>query len=200
MWRHIGPAFRIMIAFTILAGFVYPGVMTGLCQIFFRRQANGSLVFRNGRIVGSSLLGENFRGAGYFHPRPSAAGENGYNPMASGGSNLGPTSRVLFRRVKAAVARFRQENPGYHGPIPADMVTASGSGLDPDISPASALAQTARVAEARHASRRQIVRLVQQFTQERQLGFLGEPRVNVLELNLALDRLQPRQIACRALR
>lgn len=189
MWRHIGPAFRLMFAFTILTGFLYPAVVTELCQVFFPRQANGSLIYRHGRVLGSSLIGQNFTSPAYFHPRPSAAGVAGYDPMASGGSNLGPTSRALYERVKADVAQFRAENPGYQGPVPADAVTASASGLDPDISPASAFAQAARVAHARGLSRRQIRHLIRDYTQKRQLGFLGEPRVNVLEINLALDRL-----------
>ncbi len=177
-----------MIVMTVLLGFIYPGVITGICQIFFPYQANGSIIRAEGRIVGSSLIGQNFAGPQYFHPRPSAAGNNGYDPMASGGSNLGPTSRALYERVKAGVAKFRQENPSYKGPIPADMVTASGSGLDPDISPASAFAQARRVATARGISLRRLRRLVRAHTEPRQLGFLGEPRVNVLEINLALDR------------
>ncbi|MGH9469798.1 MAG: potassium-transporting ATPase subunit KdpC [Terriglobia bacterium] len=191
MWRHIAPAFRMMVLLTILLGFVYPGVLTGLCHLLFPHRANGSLVRTEGRIVGSSLIGQSFAGPRYFHPRPSATGNEAYDALASGGSNLGPTSAVLYRRVKAAVANFREENPSYHGPIPADLLTASGSGLDPDISPASAFAQAARVAAARGAALRQIRRLIRQHTQRRQLGFLGEPRVNVLEINLALDRQFP---------
>jgi K+-transporting ATPase ATPase C chain len=188
MWRHIGPAFRIMIAFTVLTGFIYPAVVTGLCRLLFHRRANGSLVFVQGHVAGSFLIGQNFRAPGYFHPRPSAAGANGYDPMASGGSNLGPTSRVLYDRVRTDVERFRRENPGYKGPIPADLITASASGLDPDISPASAFAQAQRVARARGVNIRAVRRLIQRHTKGRQLGFLGEPRVNVLEINLALDR------------
>ncbi len=182
-----------MIAFTVLTGFIYPAVITGLCQVFFPHQANGSLIIVRGRVRGSSLIGQNFAGPEYFHPRPSAADSPGYDPMASGGSNLGPTSRALYERVKADVAQFRQENPTHRGPIPADAVTASASGLDPDISPGSALAQAARIARARGVSLRRIRRLVQEHTQHRQLGFLGEPRVNVLEINRALDRRFPRR-------
>lgn len=192
MWRHIGPAFKIMIVMTVLTGFIYPGVITGLCQILFHHQANGSMILADGRIVGSRLIGQNFSGARYFHPRPSAAGGNGYDPMASGGSNLGPTSRALYRRVKVDVARFRRENPAYEGPIPADMVTASASGLDPDISPASAFAQARRVATARGIPLRRLRRFIRGHIEPHQLGFLGEPRVNVLEVNLALDKEFPK--------
>ncbi|MGH9328733.1 MAG: potassium-transporting ATPase subunit KdpC [Terriglobia bacterium] len=193
MWRHIAPAFKIMIALTILTGFIYPGVMTGLCQVFFHHQANGSMIRDGGRIIGSSLIGQNFSGPKYFHPRPSAAGANGYDPLASGGSNLGPTSRALYRRVQAGVRRFRKENPSYEGSIPADMVTASASGLDPDISPASAFAQARRIATARRVGLRRLRRLIRHHIEGRQFGFLGEPRVNVLEINLALDRDFPRR-------
>ncbi|MGH9398358.1 MAG: potassium-transporting ATPase subunit KdpC [Terriglobia bacterium] len=193
MWRHIAPAFRIMVVMTILLGFVYPGVVTGLCHIFFPHRANGSMIRVEGKLAGSPLIGQNFSGAGYFHPRPSAAGVGGYDAMASGGSNLGPTSQALYDRVKASVAKFHAENPAYRGPVPADMVTASGSGLDPDISPASAQAQASRVARARGISLTQMRRLIRKYTQHRQLGFLGEPGVNVLEINLALDRSSPRK-------
>jgi K+-transporting ATPase ATPase C chain len=142
----------------------------------------------NGKIVGSTLLGQNFSKPEYFHPRPSAAGNDGYDATASNGSNLGPTNQKLIDRVKGDIAKFRQENPAYQGPIPADMVTTSASGLDPDISPASALAQAARVAQARGAGLDQVRQLIEAHTQGRRWGFLGEPRVNVLLLNLALDQ------------
>lgn len=193
MWRHIAPAFRIMVVMTIVLGFVYPCVVTGLCHALFPRRADGSLIYMNGKAIGSSLIGQRFSGARYFHPRPSTAGVEGYDPMASGGSNLGPTSRALYDRVRASVAGFYAENPTYRGPVPADAVTASASGLDPDISPASAEAQTPRVARARGVPPREVRRLVRQFTEGRQFGFLGEPRVNVLEVNLALDRLPRRE-------
>lgn len=192
MWRHIAPAFKMMIVLTVLTGLIYPGVITGLCQIMFHHQANGSLVRANETLVGSSLIGQSFSRPEYFHPRPSAAG-NGYDPMASGGSNLGPTSQALHDRVKTAVAKFYQENPQYHGPVPADMVTASASGLDPDISPAGAYAQAQRVARTRGVAAERIRRLIWEYTEHRQLGFLGDPRVNVLEINLALDRQFPRK-------
>lgn len=191
MRHQFSQAFRFTLLMTILTGLIYPGVVTGLCQLLFPRPANGSLLEVNGKIVGSSLLGQNFSKPEYFHPRPSAAGNDGYDATASNGSNLGPTNQKLIDRVKGDVAKFRQENPAYQGPIPADMVTTSGSGLDPHISPASALAQAARVAQARGATLDQVTRLIDGYTQGRRLGFLGEPRVNVLALNLALDRELP---------
>lgn len=192
MWRHIAPAFKMMIILTVLTGLIYPGVITGLCQAFFHRQANGSLIHEDGKLVGSSLIGQSFSRPEYFHPRPSSAG-SGYDPTASGGSNLGPTSQALYDRVKAAVEKFRQGNPQYHGPVPSDMVTASASGLDPDISPASAYAQAQRVAQARGVKAEQIRRLIREHTEGRQLGFLGDPRVNVLDINLTLDQDFPRK-------
>jgi K+-transporting ATPase ATPase C chain len=192
MLQQIAPAFRIMIFLTVLTGLIYPGVVTGLCQLVFRHQANGSLLTQNGRIIGSSLIGQNFSRPEYFHPRPSAAGDTGYDATASRGSNLGPTSQRLYDRVKASAAQFRKENPSYAGPIPADALTTSGSGLDPDISIANAMAQAARIAKARGVDRSVVDRLIRAETQERGLRFLGEPRVNVLALNLALDRATKR--------
>ena len=182
------PALRMVAILTILTGLIYPGVVTGLCRVFFRNQANGSLILRNDQVIGSSLIGQNFTRPEYFHPRPSAAGNGGYDPRASGGSNLGPTSQKLYDRVKTSAAQFRKENPDFSGPIPADAVTASGSGLDPQISIANAAAQAARVAKARYASTAQVEQLITSNTEGRDLGFLGEPRVNVLKLNLELDR------------
>ena len=193
MWRQFGPAFRITLLFTVLTGLVYPGVITALCQVLFHNKANGSLVEVNGQAVGSSLIGQNFTKPEYFQPRPSAAGNDGYDATASGGSNYGPTNQKLIDRVKASVDKFRKENPDYTGPIPADLVTASASGLDPDISPGSAEAQAARVAKARNASIDQVRQLIEQNTEARQWGFLGEPRVHVLKLNLALDQQLPRK-------
>jgi K+-transporting ATPase ATPase C chain len=174
--------------FTVLTGLVYPGVVTGLCQLLFPHQANGSLVSSNGHVVGSALLGQNFAKPEYFHPRPSAAGSDGYDASNSSATNYGPTNQKLIDRVKGDVAKFRKENPQYTGSIPADGLTASGSGLDPDISPAYAEAQAVRVAQARGISIATAQQLVQAHTKRREWGFLGEPRVNVLELNLALDQ------------
>ncbi len=187
MRRQLAPAFRMMLVMTILTGLIYPGIVTAVCQIFFPRQANGSLVRADGRIVGSALIGQNFTKPEYFHPRPSAAGTDGYNPTASGGANYGPTSSRLIERVRADIAKFREQNPQFQGPIPADIVTASASGLDPDISPAAAYAQAPRVAKARGVPLARVRQLIEQYTEPRPLDFLGEPRVNVLKLNLALD-------------
>jgi potassium-transporting ATPase KdpC subunit len=193
MWRQMGTALRITLFFTILTGLVYPGVVTALCQLIFSRQANGSPVAVNGQVIGSSLIGQNFSKPEYFHPRPSAAGNDGYDASASTGSNYGPTNQKLIDRVKASVDQFRKENPDYKGPIPADLVTASGSGLDPDISPASAEAQASRIAKARGIALDQLEQIIASHARGRTMGFLGEPRVNVLELNLALDRMFPRK-------
>ena len=171
---------------TILTGLIYPGIVTGLCQLLFPKQANGSLEFKDGRVIGSTLIGQNFTKPEYFQPRPSAAG-NGYDATASTGSNLGPTNQKLIDRVKASADKFRKENPSFTGTVPADLLTASGSGLDPHLSPESVDAQVDRVAKARSASAQDIRALVAQFTEGRDLGFLGEPRVNVLRLNEALD-------------
>jgi K+-transporting ATPase ATPase C chain len=191
MRHQIAPAFRLMLVLTILTGLIYPGVVTALCQVFFHWHANGSMLSVEGKEVGSVLIGQNFAKPQYFHPRPSAAGNDGYDATASTGSNYGPTNQKLVDRVKASVKQFRHENPDYTGPIPADMLTASGSGLDPEISPASAEAQAARVAKARGISIEQAEQLITQHTKGPDLGFLGEPRVNVLELNLDLDRQFP---------
>jgi potassium-transporting ATPase KdpC subunit len=188
MLRQLVPAFRITLVLTILTGSLYPGIVTGLCEVLFRQQANGSLIVKDGRIVGSSLIGQSFTRPEYFHPRPSAAGSNGYDASSSGGSNLGPTNQKLVDRVRNDVETFRKENPDYQGPIPADIVTASGSGLDPHISPASAQAQAFRVAKARGVSVDQVNRLIAQYTETPTLGFIGDIRVKVLRLNLALDQ------------
>jgi potassium-transporting ATPase KdpC subunit len=193
MLKQLSPALRMTVFVTVLTGLIYPAIVTGVCQLLFNKQADGSLVTQNGRVIGSSLLGQNFTHPEYFHPRPSAAGNDGYDPTASGGSNLGPTSQKLYDRVKAAAAQYRKENPNYSGPIPADALTASGSGLDPDISIANAEAQAARVAKARGIGRWAVDSLIASATQGRDLGFLGEPRVNVLKLNLQLDKQFPKQ-------
>ena len=193
MWRQIAPALRITLAFTVLTGLLYPGLVTGVCQLLFPRQANGSLVEVNGQAVGSSLIGQNFTKPEYFHPRPSAAGSDGYDASASAGSNYGPTNQKLIDRVKASADQFRKENPDYSGPIPSDLVTTSGSGLDPDISAASGEAQAPRIAKARGITVDQVQQLIARHAKGRDLGFLGEPRVNVLALNLDLDRQFPKR-------
>lgn len=187
MLQQLLPGLRMALVFTILTGVLYPLAVTGICQAIFNKQANGSLITRNGQVIGSELIGQNFSKPQYFQPRPSAAGNDGYDATASGGSNWGATSQKLNDRVKAAVEKFRKENPDFRGPIPADLLTASGSGLDPEISPASAEAQVARVAKARGRSADEVRQAVSAHTKGRELGFLGESRVNVLELNLALD-------------
>ena len=179
------------IVLTILFGLAYPLVFTGLAQVLFPHQANGSLVTVNGKVAGSELIGQSFTKPEYFHGRPSAAGNNGYDAANSGGSNLGPTNQKLVDRVKADVQKFRAENPDYTGPIPADLLTSSASGLDPHISPASAEAQVARVAKARGVTPDRIAELVAKHTDGRQWGIFGEPRVNVLLLNIDLDQSVP---------
>jgi len=191
MRHQIAPAFRLMLVMTVLTGLVYPGVITAIGQVLFRWQANGSMLKVEGKEIGSALIGQNFSKPEYFHPRPSAAGSDGYDATASTGSNYGPTNQKLIDRVKSSVEQFRKENPDYTGPIPADLLTASASGLDPDISPASAEAQAARVAKARGVSLEQMDQFITQNTKGADLGFLGEPRVNVLELNLKLDQQFP---------
>jgi potassium-transporting ATPase KdpC subunit len=185
MKKHLRNAFLMTIATTVLLGIIYPLLVTGLAQVFFPAKANGELIRRNDVVVGSRLIGQPFNGPGYFHSRLSAAGAAGYDASASTGSNLGPTNAQLISRVNGDVARLQAENPGV--PVPVDLVTTSGSGLDPDITPAAAKFQIRRVAAERKAPAAEITRLVQEHTENRQLGFLGEPRVNVLELNLALD-------------
>jgi len=179
------------IVLTILFGLAYPLVFTGLAQVLFPHQANGSLVTVNGKVAGSELIGQSFTKPEYFHGRPSAAGNNGYDAANSSGSNLGPTNQKLVDRVKADVQKFRAENPDYTGPIPADLLTSSASGLDPHISPASAEAQVARVAKARGVTPDRIAELVAKHTDGRQWGIFGEPRVNVLLLNIDLDHSVP---------
>ena len=174
---------------TLMFGLIYPLAITGLSQVLFHDRANGQLVERNGRVVGSRIIGQAFTGPGYFHSRPSAAG-SGYDAAASSGSNLGPTNRALLDRVKGDVQKLQSENP--NSPIPIDLVTASGSGLDPEISPAAAEFQIPRVARERNMNETEVRALVAKHTLGRQFGVLGEPRVNVLELNLALDRVAAR--------
>jgi potassium-transporting ATPase KdpC subunit len=184
MLQQLAPALRITLVLTILTGLLYPGLVTGICQLAFPAQANGSLVFHEGKVIGSVLIGQGFSKPEYFHPRPSAVN---YDASNSAGANLGPTNQALIDRVKGSLVNFRRENPEYAGPIPADLLTASGSGLDPHISTAAALAQAARIAKARGATVAAVQALVRAKTEGRALGLLGEPRVNVLLLNLALD-------------
>lgn len=192
MVKNLVTAILMTLVTTVLLGLVYPLAVTGIAQVVFPRQANGSLVERDGRVVGSSLIGQPFSSPGYFRSRPSAAGANGYNADAPGnsytgssGSNYGPTNAKLIDRVKADVEKMQAENPGT--PVPVDLVTASASGLDPHISPAAAAFQVPRVATERGVGQDQIRQVVQAHTRGRQFGFLGEPTVNVLELNIDLD-------------
>ena len=173
---------------TVIFGLLYPLTVTGLSQVFFHDHANGQLIQSSGKIVGSRMIGQAFVGPGYFHSRPSAAG-TGYDPTSSSGSNLGPTNKTLIARVDGDVQRLRQENPT--AAIPIDLVTSSGSGLDPHISPAAAEFQISRVSRERHIAESELRDVVARHTEGRQFGFLGEPRVNVLELNLELDALHP---------
>ena len=187
--RQARTAVLMIIAITVVTGFIYPVVMTGLAQALFPYQANGSLVRdSSGNVIGSALIGQNFTDPKYFHPRPSAAGKDGYDATDSGGSNLGPTNQKLIDAVRQRAIAYRQENGlAPDAQVPVDAVTASASGLDPDISPANAYMQAARVAKARGLPESQVKMLIDHHTQGRTLGILGEPRVNVLELNMALD-------------
>lgn len=188
MRKNLHIAIWFTLATTILFGLIYPLAVTALAQLIFPGKADGQLIRKDGKLVGSELLGQPFSGPGYFHSRPSAAGA-GYDATASGGSNLGPTNKALLDRVQADVQRLRGENPSV--PVPVDLVTTSASGLDPDISPAAAEFQVPRVARERKTSEAEVRQLVTRHTMGRQFGFLGEPRVNVLGLNLALDAAHP---------
>jgi K+-transporting ATPase ATPase C chain len=190
MKKNLVIAFWFTLVTTVMFGVLYPLGITGLAQLLFRDRANGQLIAKDGKLVGSRLLGQPFTGPGYFHSRPSAAG-TGYDPTSSGGSNLAPTNKTLLDRVKGDVKKLQEENPNV--PPPVDLVTASGSGLDPDISPAAAEFQVPRVARERGMTAVDLRSLVSEHTQGRQFGVLGEPRVNVLELNLELDAVRPRR-------
>lgn len=189
--QHLLTSILYTIVTTVLLGIIYPLVVTGLSQLLAKDKANGQLITRNGITLGSRILAQPFSSPKYFHPRPSAAGTNGFDATNSGGTNWGPTNQKLIDRVRADVSTWEAQNPGK--PIPVDLVTASGSGLDPHITPAAADFQIATVAKARGVSESAIRDLLQQYTEGRQFGFLGEPRINVLELNLALDdKYQPK--------
>jgi K+-transporting ATPase ATPase C chain len=188
MRRNLITAVLYTVVTTVLFGLVYPFVVTGIAQVLFKDKANGQLLHQNGQLVGSRIIGQPFTAAGYFHSRPSQAG-NGYDAANSSGSNYAPTNRKLIDRVAGDVAALQLDHPDTD--VPVDLVTASGSGLDPDITPAAAEFQVARIAQQRHLGEDAVQRLVAQHTLGRQLGFLGEPRVNVLELNLDLDQTAP---------
>lgn len=189
MKKHFVTAILMTIVTTVLLGIIYPFVVTGLAQLIFPKQANGSLLTANGKLMGSHVIGQPFSSPGYFRSRPSAAGNAGYDAGNSSGSNLGPTNKMLIDRMNADIQKAQAENPGV--PIPMDLVTTSGSGLDPHISPEAADFQVPRVARERGISEADLRAIVANHTEGRQLGFLGEPRVNVLELNLDLDTTHP---------
>jgi potassium-transporting ATPase KdpC subunit len=184
--KNLKIAILMTVVTTVLLGIIYPLVVTGLAQGLFHDKANGQLVYRNGQLIGSKIIAQGFSGPGYLHPRPSAAG-NGYDAANSGGTNLGPTNQKLIDRVKTDTATLQAENPSQ--PVPVDLVTTSASGLDPDVTPAAAEFQVPRIAKARGISEQQVREIIQRHTEGRQLGFLGEPRVNVLETNLELDQV-----------
>jgi len=190
MKKNLITAILMTVATTILLGIIYPLVVTGLAQLIFPKQANGQLIQKDGKTVGSSIIAQGFSSPGYFHPRPSFAG-NGYDPTNTNGSQLGPTNQKLIDRVKGDVSTAHAENPT--APVPIDLVTSSASGLDPHITPETAEFQLPRVARERGATVEQLRALVQKHTEDQQFGFLGEPRVNVLELNLELDERFPRR-------
>lgn len=191
MFKEIRPALVMLVAMTALTGLAYPLAVTGAAQLVFPWQAGGSLIERDGKVVGSDLIGQSFTGPGYFHGRPSATAPEPYNAAASSGSNLSPSAKALAEGVTAAVTAEREANPSQSGPVPVDLVTSSGSGLDPHISPAAAYWQVARVAQARNVSADEVRKLVASHVEGRELGVLGEARVNVLRLNLAVDATWP---------
>jgi potassium-transporting ATPase KdpC subunit len=197
--RALMVSIKMTIVLTVLLGVIYPLAMTGLAMAIFPHQAQGSLVTRDGKVVGSELIGQTFAAPNYFHSRPSAAGDKGYDASNSSGSNLGPTNKTLVSTVQQRVKDIVEANPGTSADqVPIDLVTTSGSGLDPEISPAAADFQVARVAKARGIGEEEVRLMISQNTRGRYLGLLGEPGVNVLMLNLALDRLSPPKSAARA--
>jgi K+-transporting ATPase ATPase C chain len=185
--RHIGTSVVLIVVSVIALGIVYPLLMTGISQLLFPYQANGSMVMVNGKPIGSAIIGQLWTKPQYFQGRPSAAGKNGYDPTSTGGTNEGPTNKKLIDATKATIAALKKQNPDATIPVPMDLVTSSGSGIDPDISPAGALYQAPRVAKARHLPLARVEVLISQHTRGRILGFLGEQRVNILDLNMALD-------------
>ena len=191
MFKQLTPAFRLTFALTILTGLLYPGLVTGLAQLMFPHEAHGSLIKDGENVIGSERIGQAFSKPEYFQPRPSAAGSDGYDGGSSSGSNLGTTSKKLADRVAASAEAFRRDNPDFKGLLPADLITSSASGLDPDLSPGSAEAQAPRVAKARGVALDQVNQLIAQSIVGSDLGFLGEPRVNVLLLNRELDKRYP---------
>jgi len=190
MYKNILRSFLLLVIFTIILGFLYPLLITGISKIIFPYRSSGSLIKYEGKIVGSELIGQNFTGEQYFHPRPSAAGKDGYDPLSSGGSNYAPANEDFISAVKERISNLRKDNNLEDNiKIPSDAVTSSGSGLDPDISVGNAILQADRIAKKRNIPVAEINDLIQQNTAKRMLGFLGEPKVNVLKLNLLLDNL-----------
>jgi K+-transporting ATPase ATPase C chain len=187
MTKEIRPALVLIVIFTVLTGLVYPVAVTGIAQVAFSHQANGSLLTRDGKVIGSELIGQNFASDRYFHGRPSATGPETYNAAATSGSNLGPTSKALINRMTADLSKLKGHNPT--STVPIDLLTSSASGLDPHVTPAAALFQVPRIAKARNLPEDRLHQLVTEHIEERALGILGEPRVSILRLNLALDSL-----------